>query len=75
MIDAVQSVTPKTVSKRKGLKLHLPTGEITHSARWLINGFPATILVWTAEEWARLTDQPHDAQPVANGTWCALRID
>ena len=75
MTDAVCTLKPKTFSKRSSLKIHLATEEIAHSARWLINGFPATILVWTAEEWARLTDQPHDAQPVANGTWCALRID
>ena len=75
MIDAVLSLNSKTISKRSRLKIHLPTEEIAHSARWLINGFPATILVWTADEWSRLTDQPHDAQPVANGTWCALRID
>jgi hypothetical protein len=57
------------------LRLHLPTAEIASSARWLINGFPATILVWTAEEWARLTDRPKDAQQYPNGTWCVLRIE
>ena len=75
MIDAVLSLKSKTVSRRSCLKIHLPTEQIAPSARWLINGFPATILVWTADEWAGLTEQPHDAQPVANGTWCALRID
>ena len=73
MIDAVRA--PKTASKRSTLNLHLPGEEIVNSARWLINGFPATILVWTAEEWARLTEYPLDAQPIPNGTWCALRID
>jgi hypothetical protein len=62
-------------SRTNRLRLHLPTAEIASSARWLINGFPATILIWTAEEWARLTDHPQDAQPYPNGTWCALRID
>ena len=75
MIDSVRVMETKTSPKRSCLILHLPTEEIAHSARWLINGFPATILVWTADEWARLTVRPHDAQPVANGTWCALRID
>ena len=56
-------------------RLHRQTEEAVSSVRWLINGFPATILVWTAEEWARLTDRPEDAQPSPNGTWCALRID
>ena len=77
MIDAVRAtqIAPKTTSKRSALKLHLPKEEIVNSARWLINGFPATILVWTADEWARLSERPKDAQQVPNGTWCALRID
>ena len=73
MIDAVRAMN--TSSKRSTLKLHLPTEEIANSARWLINGFPATILVWTAEEWSRLTERPQDAQQIPNGMWCALRID
>ena len=73
MIDAVRDLG--IASKRTNLKLHLPTEEFVNSARWLINGFPATILVWTAEEWARLSDHPLDAQQVSNGIWCALRID
>ncbi len=73
MTDTVRAT--KSASKRSTLKLHLPGEEIVNSARWLINGFPATILVWTADEWARLTEHPLDAQQVANGTWCALRID
>ncbi len=73
MLDAVR--TSKPPSKRSSLKLHLPAEEIASSARWLINGFPATIFVWTADEWSRLAERPHDAQQVPNGTWCALRID
>ena len=73
MIDVVRAT--KTPVKRSTLKLHLPAAEIANSARWLINGFPATILVWTADEWAMLIDRPLDAQQVPNGTWCALRID
>jgi len=73
MIDAVR--TTQTLPKRSTLKVHQPAEEIDNSARWLINGFPATILVWTADEWSRLADHPHDAQRVPNGTWCALRID
>ena len=65
------SIPPRGID----LKLHIPAEELTNSARWLINGFPATILVWTADEWSKLIDRPRDAQPVANGTWCALRID
>ncbi len=75
MIDAVRATKTKAIAQRSTLKLHLPTAELANSARWLINGFPATIFVWTAEEWARLSVRPHDAQQVPNGTWCALRID
>jgi hypothetical protein len=62
-------------SRSPALKLHVPAEELANSARWLINGFPATILVWTAEEWARLLERPNDAQPFPNGSWCALRMD
>ena len=65
----------RSASKRSILKLHVPAEEIANSARWLINGFPATILVWTAEEWSRLTERPNDAQPFPNGSWCALRME
>ena len=75
MIDAARTSKNKAVARRTKLKIHLPTEEIACSARWLINGFPATILVWTAEEWARLAVRPNDAQQVPNGTWCALRMD
>ena len=61
--------------KRSSLRLHLPENELTCSARWLINGFPATVLIWTAEEWARLIDRPEDAQQSPNGVWCALRME
>ena len=73
--DESASRTRAIATKRSRLRLHVPTAEIASSARWLINGFPATILIWTAEEWARLTDRPQDAQHIPNGIWCALRID
>lgn len=73
MIEATRAMS--TPPGRGTLKLHIPADDRANSARWLINGFPATILVWTADEWSRLTDRPRDAQQVANGTWCALRID
>jgi hypothetical protein len=60
---------------RTTLRLHAPAADIAGAARWLINGYPATILIWTAEEWSRLPEQPGDAQACANGTWCALRFD
>jgi hypothetical protein len=46
-----------------------------NTAQWKINGYPATIFIWTAEEWARLPEPPTDAQYYPCGVWCALRID
>ena len=46
-----------------------------NAAHWRINGFPATIFIWTAAEWERLDDQPPDAQYYPCGVWCAVRID
>jgi hypothetical protein len=43
--------------------------------RWLINGFPASLLVWTQEQWASLNERPSDAQYHPNGVWCALRME
>ncbi len=61
--------------KRSGLKIHQPGPAQPSAATWLINGFPASILIWTAEEWASLDDPPVDAQRFPNGIWCALRVD
>lgn len=44
-------------------------------AHWRINGFGATLMVWTAEAWERLAERPTDAQYVDCGIWCALRMD
>ena len=51
-----------------------PTTE-TNVAYWRINGYRASILIWTTEEWDRLTDRPVDAQFFPCGVWCALRLD
>lgn len=67
--------TPQSTARPDRLKIHRPDEDSSNSARWLINGYPATILIWTAEEWARLTVRPQDAQQVPNGTWCVLRMD
>jgi hypothetical protein len=44
-------------------------------ARWLINGFPATVIIWTEEQWAELDEHPEDAQALPNGIWCVLRME
>jgi hypothetical protein len=61
--------------KRSRLRIHVPTTDPASSARWLINGYPAMIIIWTAEEWAGLTERPVDAQQYPNGVWCALRME
>jgi hypothetical protein len=43
-------------------------------AHWRINGHPAIILIWTAEEWERMEEHPADAQYYPCGVWCALRL-
>ena len=73
MTEATRAM--KTPPERSNLRLHAPAEDLVNSARWFINGFPATILVWTADEWSKLAHRPLDAQQVPNGTWCALRID
>lgn len=62
-----QSGNPLTV-------YHPPADEI-NTTRWRINGYLATIVIWTAEEWERLAERPPDAQYVSCGIWCALRMD
>lgn len=46
-----------------------------NTAHWSINGFPATIFIWTEEEWRRMDEHPADAQYYPCGIWCALRLD
>ena len=43
-------------------------------AGWRINGHPARLLIWSAEEWERLDVRPIDAQYHPFGVWCALRL-
>jgi hypothetical protein len=42
---------------------------------WSINGFPATLMIWTDAQWSQLDVQPHDAQRYPDGYWCTLRMD
>ena len=52
-----------------------PSEPESHSAYWRINGYRATILIWTEAEWKALEVRPPDAQFYPCGVWCALRID
>lgn len=60
---------------RPPLRVYDPTMLTEQTPRWCINGFPARLVVWTLEEWEKLEQQPADAQFVACGLWCALRMD
>lgn len=62
-------------TERTALGLYNPPLIEAHVAHWKINGFPASILIWTVEEWEKLIDRPTDAQYYPCGVWCALRID
>jgi hypothetical protein len=67
--------TQKFPTMRTPLGLYNPPAEDLNTARWLINGYPARVVVWTSEEWARLPERPTDAQFYPCGVWCALRVD
>ncbi len=72
-------MTSFTIASNDGpaacLALHLAETHSEHMAAWRINGYPARVLIWTAEEWSRLAHPPQDAQYVGHGLWCALRMD
>ena len=42
---------------------------------WRINGYRASLLVWTPDEWAKMDVRPSDAQYHPSGIWCALRME
>ena len=58
-----------------GPTLYVPPAVSCHTARWRINGYGATIVIWTVEEWELLAEQPTDAQFYPCGVWCALRME
>lgn len=61
--------------QRSGLGLYQPPDVQANTAHWRINGYRAAIVIWTAEEWERLTDRPTDARYFPCGVWCALRVE
>jgi hypothetical protein len=67
--------TTSTPDLGSRLKLHRPSSESAGALRWLINGHPATLTLWTAEEYAGMEPRPEDARQYSDGTWCALRMD
>ena len=72
-MNPVSQVHP-TVTTRIPLGLFRPPASETNAARWRINGYCATIVIWTSEEWERLPERPADAQYYPCGVWCALRL-
>lgn len=68
--------TPKANSQQHtATELALVPESLGETARWRINGYAATIFIWTREAWERLEHRPIDAQPYPCGVWCALRLD
>lgn len=59
------------------LSLFAPDGCVAESCIWRINGWPARILVWTADAWEALPecDRPTDAQSYPCGARVALRME
>ena len=57
------------------LRIYVDRGPEARSAFWKINGYRASLLVWTIDEWEKLDVRPTDAQYHPSGVWCALRVD
>ncbi len=71
----MRSVLSTGAARRPRVKSVRHDGAGCHSAHWRINGFPATITVWTSAAWKHLTERPPDAQYLPCGLWCTLRMD
>ena len=65
----------RVATGRTELELYNPPVSVINTACWKINGYGASIIIWTSEEWGKLTDPPGDAQYYPCGVWCALRMD
>ena len=63
------------VRARCHLRLWQETAPEAPTVTWRINGYRANLLVWTADEWARLEVRPSDARYHPSGFWCALGIE
>jgi hypothetical protein len=58
-----------------GLRLHRSEAGGGESARLQIAGWPASLHLWTAREFAALAHPPADAMAHPSGAWFALRIE
>jgi hypothetical protein len=57
------------------LRIWREPGPDSPAVFWRINGYRASLQVWTRDEWAKMDAPPCDAQYHPSGVWCALRID
>jgi hypothetical protein len=57
------------------LHIYVHRGPDSRVAFWRINGYRASLLIWTIDEWEKLEERPSDAQYHPSGVWCALRMD
>lgn len=57
-----------------GPRLSQPGAAESSAIMWRINGYQASLMIWTQDEWSRLDPRPPDAQYHPSGIWCALRI-
>ena len=73
-MNTVARIEPRPTG-RAHLNLFNPSASECHAARWLINGYQARIVIWTAEEYEQLSERPTDARYYPCGVWCALRVD
>jgi hypothetical protein len=70
-------------SGRSGLRVfpgddpgaRIASDKLSNKARWSVNGFPATVEVWSPRAWLRLEHKPGDAQVLADGSRVVLRFD
>ncbi len=69
-LPATTLTTPAT-----DLRLYVDRGPDSRVAFWRINGYRASLLIWTIDEWEKLEVRPTDAQYHPSGVWCALRMD
>jgi hypothetical protein len=67
--------SPPPFTIQPGIGLYVSPVPEANVARWRINGYPAKIIIWTVEEWEKLTERPDDAQYYPCGVWCALRME
>jgi hypothetical protein len=63
------------VSPATDLRIFVDRGSDSRAAFWRINGYRASLLIWTVDEWERMDVRPADAQYHPSGVWCALRMD